>query len=78
MINGEKTLRHLLAPVQDVLDDPTVTEIVIQRPGEIGIERGGKWVWRRCQSLRSGASMPLAFWPGRCCQSGLIRSTRSA
>jgi hypothetical protein len=43
---GEATLRHLLAPIQDVLDDPATTEIVVQRPGEVGIERGGKWSWR--------------------------------
>ena len=28
MRNGETTLRHLLAPIQDVLDDPVTTEIV--------------------------------------------------
>jgi type IV secretion system protein VirB11 len=54
MINGEKTLRHLLAPIQDVLDDPPVTEIVIQRPKEIGIERGGKWEWREVSEFTLG------------------------
>jgi type IV secretion system protein VirB11 len=54
MINGEKTLRHLLAPVQDVLDDPAVTEIVIQRPEEIGIERAGKWLWRQVPEFTLG------------------------
>ena len=29
-----------------MLDDPATTEIVVQRPGEVGIERGGKWSWR--------------------------------
>jgi type IV secretion system protein VirB11 len=43
---GEATLRHLLAPIQDALDDPATTEIVVQRPGEIGIERDGAWAWR--------------------------------
>ena len=43
---GETTLRHLLAPIQDVLDDPATTEIVAQRPGEVGIEQHGKWWWR--------------------------------
>lgn len=45
MRNGEATLRHLLAPIQAHLDDQQVTEIVCQRPGEAGIERGGKWSW---------------------------------
>jgi type IV secretion system protein VirB11 len=49
MRNGETTLRHLLAPVQDVLDDPATTEIVVQRPGEVGIERHGEWSWRHVE-----------------------------
>ncbi|HEY1261353.1 MAG TPA: ATPase, T2SS/T4P/T4SS family [Stellaceae bacterium] len=43
---GETTLRHLLAPIADALADPAVTEIVVQRPCEVGIERDGKWSWR--------------------------------
>lgn len=43
---GEVTLRHLLAPIRSELDDPVTTEIVVQRPGEVGIERDGKWAWR--------------------------------
>jgi hypothetical protein len=39
--NGETTLRHLLAPIRDVLDDPATTEVVVQRPGEVGIDRRG-------------------------------------
>ncbi len=46
MRHGEATLRHLLAPIQDLLGDPDVTEIVVNRPGEIGAERGGEWLWR--------------------------------
>jgi type IV secretion system protein VirB11 len=44
--DGEATLRHLLAPIRDALDDPATTEIVVQRPGEIGVERDGAWAWR--------------------------------
>jgi type IV secretion system protein VirB11 len=43
---GETTLRHLLTPVQDVLDNPATTEIVVQRSGEVGIEQHGHWSWR--------------------------------
>jgi type IV secretion system protein VirB11 len=46
MRNGETTLRHLLAPIADALADPAVTEIVVQRPCEVGIERDGRWSWR--------------------------------
>ena len=51
MRNGETTLRHLLAPVQDVLDDPATTEIVVQRPSEVGIEQYGQWSWRRVEAF---------------------------
>jgi type IV secretion system protein VirB11 len=46
MRNGETTLRRLLAPIQDVLDDRATTEVVVQRPGEVGIEQSGRWSWR--------------------------------
>jgi type IV secretion system protein VirB11 len=45
MRHGETALRYLLLPIRDYLDDKTVTEIVCQRPGEIGIERAGEWTW---------------------------------
>ena len=51
MRNGEATLRHLLAPIQDVLDDPSTTEIVVQRPGEVGIEQHGEWSWRTVEAF---------------------------
>ena len=46
MRGGEATLRHLLAPIADALADPAVTEIVVQQPCEVGIERDGEWSWR--------------------------------
>jgi type IV secretion system protein VirB11 len=51
MRNGETTLRHLLAPVRDVLDDPATTEVVVQRPGEVGIEQHGQWSWRNLEAF---------------------------
>ena len=51
MRNGEATLRHLLAPIQDVLDDPATTEVVVQRPGEVGIEQHGEWSWRNVEAF---------------------------
>jgi type IV secretion system protein VirB11 len=53
-MNGERTLRHLLAEFQPILDDTRVTEIVCNRPGEIGIERAGQWEWRDIDSLTFG------------------------
>ncbi len=51
MRNGEATLRHLLAPIRDVLDDPATTEVVVQRPGEVGVEQYGGWSWRTVEML---------------------------
>jgi type IV secretion system protein VirB11 len=44
--NGETTLNYLLAPILDDLSDPATIEVSLQRPGEVAIERGGKWEWR--------------------------------
>src|SRR5271166_552007 len=43
---GELPLRAFLGPVADDLDDPTVREVVVNRPGEVGVERGSGWTWR--------------------------------
>jgi len=45
MRRGETTLRTLLAPIDRQLSDPTVTELVINQPGEIGVEYRGRWEW---------------------------------
>lgn len=45
MMFGEQSLRYLLRPIQELLDDPSVTEIVINRPGEVGVEIAGHWHW---------------------------------
>lgn len=43
---GEATLRLLLAPIAGPLADPAVTEVVVNRPGEVGVERRGVgWSW---------------------------------
>ncbi len=42
---GERTLRLLLAPIAGPLADPTTTEVVINRPGEVAVEAGGRWTW---------------------------------
>lgn len=45
MIYGYGVLAHMLRPIQRFMDDPPVTEIVCQKPGEIGVERAGQWEW---------------------------------
>lgn len=42
---GEHTLRLMLAPIDAFLSDLTVTEVVVNRPGEVGVERQGGWSW---------------------------------
>jgi type IV secretion system protein VirB11 len=48
---GEKTLRLLIEPIQTWLDDPYVTEVCINRPGEIWVERRGEWQLHPMPSL---------------------------
>lgn len=45
MRHGERPLRAYLAPIQVHLDNPETTEIVVNRPGEVGVEQRGKWHW---------------------------------
>lgn len=42
---GERTLRLMIAPIAAYLADHDTTEIVINRPGEVGVERHGCWAW---------------------------------
>lgn len=43
---GETPLRAFLKPIEAELADPGVREIVINRPGEVGVERASGWEWR--------------------------------
>jgi type IV secretion system protein VirB11 len=51
MLAGETTLRHLLAPFLPVLAMRGVTEVVVNKPGEIGYEQDGGWHWEDCPGL---------------------------
>ena len=48
---GERTLRLLLAPINAALTDPLVTEVVVNRPREVGVERRGTWSWVEAPDL---------------------------
>jgi len=48
---GETTLRLLLEPIAGVLADPAVTDVVVNRPGEAGVERSGGWSWHAVPEL---------------------------
>ena len=48
---GEHTLRLMLAPIDAFLSDPATTEVVINKPGEVGVERRGSWTWHDVPEL---------------------------
>lgn len=48
---GEATLRLLLTPLAEVLADRAVTEVVINQPGEVGVETQGCWTWQEVPAL---------------------------
>jgi type IV secretion system protein VirB11 len=51
---GEATLRWLQSPLDQFLDDPATTEVVIDRPGRVGVERPGQdppWQWYEVPAL---------------------------
>ena len=48
---SSRTLRHLLTPFQPFLANPETTEVVVNRPGEIGVESAGIWSWYEDPSL---------------------------
>lgn len=48
---GETTLRLLLAPIAEHLADADVREVVVNRPGEVGVERRDGWSWHEVPEL---------------------------
>lgn len=48
---GERTLRLMSAPISGFLADGDTTEVVINRPGEVGVERRGRWTWHDVPEL---------------------------
>src|SRR3546814_57941 len=53
-------LDSVTAPLRRYLDDASVTELVINLPGEVGIERRGRWTWESEPSLDFKTLMALA------------------
>lgn len=62
---GETTLRFLLEPIERELADPHVTEIVVNRPGEVGIERAGKWYFRSVPEFDEAILTAIALLASR-------------
>lgn len=51
MAQDSSILLHYLAPLQRRLEPDDVTELVVNRPGELGIERAGGWEWHEAPDL---------------------------
>lgn len=48
-------LTHYLAPIRAALDQPDVTEVVVNRPGEFGVETARGWSWVDAPDLTADA-----------------------
>ncbi len=48
---GTAVLDHYLAPLRPLLEPDDVTELVVNRPGEAGVERQGRWTWHGIPDL---------------------------
>jgi type IV secretion system protein VirB11 len=44
-VRGESSLRQMIRPIDHALSDEAVTEVVVNYPGEVGVERAGTWHW---------------------------------
>lgn len=53
-------LDHYLAPLRPLLEPDTVTELVVNRPGEVGVEAAGQWRWHGVPELTEGWLRTLA------------------
>lgn len=53
-------LHHYLAPLVERMAPDDVTELVINRPGELAVERAGAWVWSAAPDLTPAWLLTLA------------------
>jgi type IV secretion system protein VirB11 len=54
MIPGERTLRHLLGPLQAALSHPDTREVVVNQVGRFGVENSTGWHWEDDAALTFG------------------------
>lgn len=68
-MRGDEILLRMLAPILPALDNPQVTDVVVNRPGQVGIRDAGNWVWLDVPSftfdLLDAASILLGQRTGR-------------
>ncbi|MFA4834431.1 MAG: P-type DNA transfer ATPase VirB11, partial [Patescibacteria group bacterium] len=53
-------LDHYLAPLRPFLEPDAVTEVVVNRPGEVGVEAAGQWCWHEVPDLTEAWLRTLA------------------
>lgn len=58
-IHKTEAVSQLLRPLYPYLDDPTVTEVTINRPGEVWTMTPDGWQWHECLDLTSHAISAL-------------------
>ena len=73
-MDDTSVLDHYLAPIRPFLEPATVTEVVINRPGEVGVEADGAWRWSEAPELTEAWLRTLAVAAAACLPSG--RSAR--
>jgi type IV secretion system protein VirB11 len=54
-------LTHYLAPIRAALDQPDVTEVVVNRPGEFGVETARGWAWVDAPELTADALIRIGI-----------------
>ncbi len=60
MSGQRQLLEHHMAPVRALMEPVDVTELVINRPYEAGVEQGGKWTWHDVPEMSFDWLMTLA------------------
>lgn len=60
MSGHRQLLEHHLAPVRALMQPTDVTELVINRPYEAGVEQGGSWTWHDVPEMSFDWLMTLA------------------
>ena len=61
MAGDTSVLEHYLQPLRRHLDAPGVTELVVNRPGEFGLEQDGAWSWIEAPELDEASLRRLAI-----------------
>ncbi|WP_029625577.1 P-type DNA transfer ATPase VirB11 [Sphingomonas sp. PAMC 26605] len=59
-MSQRQLLEHHLAPVRALMQPVDVTELVINRPYEAGVEQGGRWTWHDVPEMSFDWLMTLA------------------